>query len=118
MSLNKEHHEEPVLDIDLLIHAALDAGATVKKAKPGEGGIFVNGRRLSGDDLKNCLFSPSVPTNFDNIKNMDVEELARFLSKSTACPAWVDKSFRCRAEESCSLSADKCWIEWLEMECE
>ena len=63
-----EYDELPVIfdvqnvkepDIDILIHSALDAGATVRKVKPGDGGFFVNERKLSENDLEECLMEES-----------------------------------------------------------
>lgn len=63
-------------DIDMLIRSALDAGATVRKVKPGDGGIFVNGRRLTDGNLEECILNPKPPTNADRIRAMSDEELA------------------------------------------
>lgn len=66
-------------DLDLLIRCALDAGATVRKRKEGEGGIYLRGKKLEDDELYECLFNPKPMTNGDKIRAMTDEELIEFI---------------------------------------
>lgn len=53
----KELTEDEVKEYRI-IKAALDAGATVKKVKDGEGGIYLRGRKLITKEVMECIFNP------------------------------------------------------------
>ena len=70
----------------------------------------------------NCSFEPMggtwicygfIPrTNFDKIKAMSIEELAKFLGVDFSCPN-AELNKRCKEfKENCV----KCWLEWLKQE--
>ena len=104
--MNYDYIKNP--DIDLLIHAALDAGAIVSKSKSGEkGGIFINGRRLEDDELEELIRNPKLPTNADTIRGMTDSELAEFIANRNPIPP--DKSCADCRFESCA----ECWLDWL-----
>ena len=109
--MNYDYIQKP--DIDLLIHAALDAGATVSKSKSGEkGGIFINGRRLEDGELEDLLLNPKPLTNADRIRRMTDEELAKFVNDTDFDPIPPDKTCAdCRFE-----TCESCWLDWLKQE--
>ena len=49
------------------LEAFIDAGATVRKAAPGEeGGIYVKGKKLTDEDIRNSLFvGPEIKDKFE-----------------------------------------------------
>lgn len=49
-------NKEP--DIDLLIKCLIENGCTVTKAKDGEGGIYLRGKKLTDEELIDCLMNP------------------------------------------------------------
>lgn len=73
----KELTEDEVKEYRV-IKAALDAGATVKKAPEGEGGVYLRGRKLSTEEVMDCIFKQRI-TNADRIRSLSDEELAEFL---------------------------------------
>lgn len=59
-------------------------------------------------DASNCsYFIPKPTTNADRVRGMTVDELARFLAVSDACPPRNPKCWH-----ECCL----CWYEWLKTE--
>ena len=50
--------ENKELDIDLLIKCLIENGCTVKKAKDGEGGIYLKGKKLTDEELMDCIMRP------------------------------------------------------------
>lgn len=69
---------DKIPDIDLLIKCALDAGATISKNSNREGGIYINGKKLTDDNLEDCLFNPAPITNADHVRSMTDNELAEW----------------------------------------
>ena len=69
---------DKIPDIDLLIKCALDAGATISKSSNGEVGIYINGKKLTDDNLEDCLFNPASPTNGDLVRSMTNEEISKW----------------------------------------
>ena len=49
-------YKEP--DIDLLIKCLIENGCTITKAKDGEGGIYLKGKKLTDEELMDCLMNP------------------------------------------------------------
>lgn len=55
----REYKAVPVpLDIDLLIKCLIENGCTVTKAKDGEGGIYLKGKKLTDEELMDCIMNP------------------------------------------------------------
>lgn len=46
--------KQDCFDIDMLIQAAKEYGAEIRQVKPGEGGIYVNGKKITADELFGC----------------------------------------------------------------
>lgn len=114
--MNYDHIQKP--NIDLLIRAALDAGAIVSKTRFGEeGSIFINGRRLEDGELEELLLHPKPLTNADRIRAKSDDEMARWLALHPClpnCPAQTDECFKSSKLENCK----KQWLNWLREEAE
>ena len=114
--MNYDYIQKP--DIDLLIRAALDAGATVSKTRFGEeGGIFINGRRLEEGELEELLLHPKPLTNADRIRAMSDEELDKFLGEvqwdvANYCGGVTQK------QEYPVPEQRGVWLDWLKQEAE
>lgn len=96
---DRAEYNEP--DVNLLIRCAIEAGATVKKVKAGEGGLYIKGTRIAEDEFE-CLFEPKPPTNYDVIMQMSIEELAEYFS------------YICDTHYKPSIE----WLKWLKEEYE
>ena len=109
----KELTEDEVKEYRV-IKAALDAGAYVSKAKEGEGGIYLRGRKLSTEEVMDCVFNPDFKqtiTNADRIRSMTDEELAEMLNHAQGDGFLVGIGQR-------KMSVYGNWLEWLKKECE
>ena len=104
--------DEKELEMYRFIKCALDAGATVKKVEPGEGGISICGKNLSDEELIQLLFNPPLPTNADRIRSMTDEELAEWIADHTNC---VDCNLVARCK-GMNINCNYAWLSWLKEE--
>lgn len=119
----KELTEDEVKEYRI-IKAALDAGATVKKAPEGEGGVFLRGRKLSTEEVMDCIFNPDFKTAMtyaDHIRAMSDEEMAEFWGVEKAfCPP--EKTVLSCLDEDMKIvhkypdGCINCWLDWLKGE--
>lgn len=110
----KELTEDEVNEY-LIIKAALDAGATVKKVKNGEGGIYLRGRKLSTKEGMDCIFNPDFKptmTNADRIRSMRDEELANWYFSEFFPNAPYCNKLECYRDSPC----EQCLLDWLRTE--
>lgn len=71
---SKDVKENPDIDINDFIKCALEAGATISKAKNGkEGGIYVCGKLMKAKDIFECAFDVE-ETNLYKFKSIDDPE--------------------------------------------
>ena len=55
-------------DIDLLKEIAEPYGIEVRQVNPGEGGIFVDGRKLSEEEIKEIIFGVFMTAGEESFK--------------------------------------------------